>query len=296
MDVVRRRLDQAVGVGRVVLPVHPLVVGAGDHVPEVADHAVREERLAVVVPVEAPGVRRAFADDLEHLLRDVVAPDAAVEEDSLRVGGAGLADLRLALDALVAVEPAVRPPLEAVDDAVADLAVVPAVEHGDGVAVRNVVAVRVGDEDHAGRRAAPDAAVSGEDAGEILGAVPEDLSLVENAVAVGVLEDEDPVADRRLPRTAGALVRVAFGDPQAAALVEGGGDRLRHVGLAGEEGDLEPVGHGDALRGLGGGERDVLRVLGVLRALRIPEGLGVLGEAGEERQQEREFSSGHHSG
>src|SRR5204863_3865025 len=133
----------------------------GKDVPEVADHAVGEEGLPVVVPVEAPRVRGPFADDLEDLLHRVVAPDAAVEEGAFRVGRARLADLGLALDALVAVEPAVRAPLETVDDAVADLAVVPAVEDDDGRAVGDIVAVLVRDENHVRGGAGPGADWSG---------------------------------------------------------------------------------------------------------------------------------------
>src|SRR5205085_8151192 len=105
-------------VGIAILPIHPLEVGAGDDVPEMLDDAVGNECLAVIVEVDAPGVGCAMRDDFEDLPRRVVPPDAAVEEYAVLFGRPRLADLRARLDAIAAVEPAVRPPGEGVEDVV----------------------------------------------------------------------------------------------------------------------------------------------------------------------------------
>ena len=76
-------VHQAVEMRVEVLAEHPLEVGAGDDVEEVRDHAVGDERLAVVVEVEAPGIGGAVGDDLEDLAGRVIAPDAAVDRHAL---------------------------------------------------------------------------------------------------------------------------------------------------------------------------------------------------------------------
>ena len=113
----------------------------------------------------------------------------------------------------------------------------------------------------------------------------EDLARVELAVAVGVLEDQDAVADGVLPGSARAFVRVALGDPEPPALVEGHRDRLRHVGLGGEERGLEAVGNAEQFERLLRTKGDVLRVLGVLRSLGVARGILEGAEDQGERQQ-----------
>ena len=49
-----------------------------------------DERLAVVVEVEAPRVARALGEDFEHVPRRMIAPDAGVERDPLASGVPGL--------------------------------------------------------------------------------------------------------------------------------------------------------------------------------------------------------------
>src|SRR5262249_18822231 len=123
VQVVGAALDEAVGVRVEVLPVHADEVGAGHDVEEVLDDAVGDEQLAVLVPVQAPGVGGAPGDHLDLPARRVVAPDAAVHGGPLLGGGAGRADAGLRLDAVEAVQPAVGAPGQAVDDVVLGLQV-----------------------------------------------------------------------------------------------------------------------------------------------------------------------------
>src|SRR6185369_7579992 len=85
VQVIRDRLDVVEGV-RVRMPaetVLPVVARALDHVEEVRDHAGGDDRLAVLVEIDAPGVRRAFGEDLELARLRMEAPDTGGEHDAL---------------------------------------------------------------------------------------------------------------------------------------------------------------------------------------------------------------------
>src|SRR5262245_49303206 len=81
-----------------------------------ADDAVGDERLAVLVEVHAPGVGRAVGDDLVLLLRRMVTPDAAVDGRALVFRRSRRSDARFGDDTVPAVDPAVRSPQKAIDD------------------------------------------------------------------------------------------------------------------------------------------------------------------------------------
>src|SRR5436309_590305 len=101
--MLRVRVDQLICMAVVVLAVHPFVVRSRHHVPEMADDAVDEVTLAVLVEVESPRVRRAMTDRLDSLGPRMIAPDAAVDAWPFLVGRAGDAGLRLGDDAVTAV-------------------------------------------------------------------------------------------------------------------------------------------------------------------------------------------------
>ena len=86
MIVIGRVSDDLIGVGIQMSPEHPLVVGSGDGMPEMADDCVGVEQLAVPVPVEPPGIRSAVAEDLKRFRFRMKAPDRAVQRGAL-VGG-----------------------------------------------------------------------------------------------------------------------------------------------------------------------------------------------------------------
>ena len=87
VPVIGDRLDVAVDVRIEVLAALALVDAAGDDVPEVRDHAGADEELALGVVVDAPRVAEAVRDDLEHVLRRVIPPDAAVDLDAVALRG-----------------------------------------------------------------------------------------------------------------------------------------------------------------------------------------------------------------
>ena len=76
---VDRVIDAAVGTDRGAAG----VVSAGDEVKEVAGDGVGDEGFAVFVPVHAPGIGEAVAEDFENFARRMIAPDAAVDGGAL---------------------------------------------------------------------------------------------------------------------------------------------------------------------------------------------------------------------
>src|SRR4030095_13258085 len=110
--VVGGGLHQLVKVGIEILAVHTLVMRPGNEMPQVTDHVVGEEWLAVFVPIESPGIGGAVGDDFENFSDRVITPDRAVEENTIFVGRAGLADERVLENAVTAIKPAVRSPGE----------------------------------------------------------------------------------------------------------------------------------------------------------------------------------------
>ena len=266
VEVVGGLFDDFVDVGVEVGAEHAAVIGTGDDVPEVADDGVDHEEFAIGIPVVAPGVGAAVGDGFEDFAGGVVAPDGAVEFGAFFGRGAGGADGGGVGDAVAAVEPAVGAPAEAVDDVVADGFGVEAVEEDLGFGVGGVVAVLVGEEGEGAGVEDPGAAVAVFDGGEVGAVFPEDFAFVVFAVAVGVFEDEDAVAEGGVPAVGVFGVGVVFGHPEAAACVPGHGDGLLDIGFGGEDNAFEAGGelhggggffggHGGALFGVeGGGE------------------------------------------
>ena len=136
----------------------------------------------------------------------------------------------------------------------------PAVEQDPRRPVGHVVTVGIGDEHQLRRRPRPHAAEADREPAHEVEPLGEDLPRIEHVVAVGIFEDEDPIAgllwgDLR-------RISVALGHPEPAAVIEAHRDRLPDVRLGCEEFDgeagghrhrrgrlnrLEPVGHGSGL-------------------------------------------------
>ena len=237
-------LDQAVAVRVRVIAVHAPEVRPGNRVPEMAYDGVDEERLADLVPVEAPGVGRALHHHLHDLPFRVIPPDAPGHQQALVRRSAGHPDVRRAGDAHPAPEPAVRPPAQAVGEGVpAARGRVEAVEQHLRFPIGHAIAVTVGNEEQLRRAQRKHAAATNLDAGENFPLVPEDGAFVEVAVVVRILKQHDAVVQVR--RETGLLVGVGIilGHPEPAARVEGHRDRLLHLGLGGKQGHLETRRH-----------------------------------------------------
>ena len=83
MTMIGDRLNVAVDVRIEVLATLSLINAARDDVPQVGDDARADQQLALGVVVDAPRVAEAVRDDLEPILRRVIAPDAAVDLDAV---------------------------------------------------------------------------------------------------------------------------------------------------------------------------------------------------------------------
>ncbi len=272
VKVVGGLLNDFIDVWIEVRAEHAAVVGAGNAVPEVADDGVDPEELAFGIPIVAPGVRAAVADDFKDLPRGMEAPDAAVDLRALFQRRAGCADGGGIGDAVASVKPSIRAPAQAVDDVVADGLHVEAIEQHLGLAIGGVVAVFVGNEAERAVVQHPSAAVASLHAGEVAAAFPEDLSHVVFAIAVLVFEDDDAVPQLRVPADGVLGKGVVFRHPQAPLRIPRHRDRLLHIRLGGKDNALEArrqfhrgrgflSGHGRAFFGVvdgwevGGGER-----------------------------------------
>ena len=109
----------------------------------------------------------------------------------------------------------------------------PAVEQHPGLTVGHVVAVGVGNEEQLRRRADPHAAEADLETADEVQPLLEDRSLVEHMVAVGVFENQDPVAG--LVGSHPSRIGIGLGHPEPAPVVEAHCDRLAHVGLRGQQ-------------------------------------------------------------
>ena len=95
VQVIRSGLHQFVEMRVEIRAVHALVMRAGNEVPHVADDIIREEGLAVLIPIKAPRIGRSMRDNFKNLANRMVPPDRAVEQDAVFVGRAGRADERI---------------------------------------------------------------------------------------------------------------------------------------------------------------------------------------------------------
>ena len=134
------------------------VARTGNRMPEVLNDGVDEKELPVLVPIMSPRIGRAVADDIKPPRNRMIAENAAVDARALFLGRTRSTDIRTGENAVPPVKPAVRPPLQPVDDVVTHAVVVETVEQHLRLGVRYVVAVPVWNKQDIGRAGGPDAA------------------------------------------------------------------------------------------------------------------------------------------
>ena len=166
----------------------------------------------VLGPIGAPRVGGAVAIRLEDLGHRVIAPEAASGGQTLFLGYARDVDPRGTRDADATVEPAIRTPLESVGESVtARCGGAETIEHDLG-RTGGLVAVH-GDEEKVRRAHCIHAAEAALDAGEHLDLIGKDGALVEFAVVVTVLENENAVTQVQVVALLAVGVGVVLRDP-----------------------------------------------------------------------------------
>src|SRR4051812_43012617 len=68
VEVIAGGIDLPVNMRIEIVSLHPLVMSALDHMPEVGDDVVGHEHLAMFVVIQAPGIGGAFGEALELFL------------------------------------------------------------------------------------------------------------------------------------------------------------------------------------------------------------------------------------
>ncbi len=249
MPVVGVLVDLGVGPRVGIDRVRADEVRAGDHVPEVAVDRVDEEQLAERVPVVAPGVGRAVGEDLEALAARVIAPEAAADGHAERFGRAGRADLARRRRPAAAIEPAVGAPVAGRwrrCDSSRLATEKPSSTTSAGPSGTSSPS-RSGRNSNRGGQSSQTPPKPSSTLASICTSSVKTVAPVEPAVAVGVFEDQDAVAEPEVELLGLLGVGVVLGDPEPPAAVPGHGDRVLDVGLGGEDRDVESLGDPKAL-------------------------------------------------
>ena len=93
-------------------------VRASDAVPELAVDGVDKKEFAVLIPVMAPRIGAAAAQDLDGFALRMVAPDRAAHRNALFGRSAGHTEFARARRAAAPVEPAIGAEAQAVGEGV----------------------------------------------------------------------------------------------------------------------------------------------------------------------------------
>ena len=249
VTVIRDRANVTVDVRVEMATGLPMVRAAGDDVPQMRDHAGADEQLPLGVVVDAPRVAEAVRDNLKHVLGRVITPNAAVDRlafalklDRLGIRLAVLENLAFPLrlsnhrrseHSLAAVDPAVRPPVQAVENLV-PVADAPAGQaHLDVINIGLVVLVAIRDEQQIRRRAEPQTVEPHRHGGRKRNALEKHRALVGNAVTVSVFQNQDATVARGGEAAAARFVVTVFGHPHAALVVPAKRHRLGDHRLVG---------------------------------------------------------------
>ena len=266
MDMVGHLRDEVVDMRLEVRAVHPFGVGAVHRMPEMPDDGVDDERLAVLVEVGAPGVCHPGDHPLDDLAAGVVAPHAGVDLHPLRIPRPRDADPRRSLDPVPGPQPAVRAPLEAVAGRVADAFFVDAVEDDLGGAVGDKIVVAVGDEKEVGKVDHPHPPKPHCHARQSRAAIPKHLPLVMLAVAIGVGEHGDAIAEAVIPRAeVASRPGEVLGHPHPPSCIGAQSDRILDIGLGSKHLERKAGGELGGSADLGRVHRGLGRLLGVWR-------------------------------
>ena len=258
-------------------PTLAVVDPAGNHMPEMGNHASRDKELSLGIVVDTPGIAEAVGDHLEAPLERMVAPDTAIDvcrfalefrlpregilvPVDLPLAG-GLADPRRRREALAAIEPSIRPPVKAVEGLVAVTDPPARQADLDILDIGLVIPVAVGNVEQVRRRAEPETVKPYRHRRREGDAFEEDLASIEHTVPIGILQDQDAAVARVREPAPAALVITILGEPHSPTRIPAEGHRLGDHRLRREDIDLKAVLHLHLLQSLEGSQGDRLAPL-----------------------------------
>ena len=207
---------------------------------------MRDEEMPVVVEVDPPLVAAAARKNLELVTHRMITPDTGIQAQPLARRCTGFANERFIEHAVIAVQPAVRPPRQAVRCLMRVL-ITPAVEQNFRLGVGHVIAVAIRNKKQMRRGAKPHAAETHFDAADEVQVFGKNLPRLKRAIGIRVLKNHHAVT--ALADWLALRIAVRLDHPQTTARVEGESDRLRHFRLARDEIDAKPFRHPDAAAG-----------------------------------------------
>ena len=141
MHVVSRLFNQLVGVRVQVDAIHALNMRPWNCVPQVADHRVDDEHLAMLVEIEAPRVCHSMHNGFDGSMLGMISPDTCIDVDPLRIASAWFANIAGRLDSVASIEPTIGSPLETVGWCMPDDSIIEAIEDDLGWTIGNIVAI-----------------------------------------------------------------------------------------------------------------------------------------------------------
>src|SRR5262245_38679788 len=248
VDVIGDRLDIVIDVGIKMRASLPVVASTLNNVEQVRDHAGLDKALAIWIEINAPGIARSFREHFEHLFDRMIAPHPGVDASAFAVGGAGLSDVRMGEHSMATVEPAVGSPGEGVEGVVGVL-VSPAIQQDLWRARRfGFVAILQRNEHELRGGTDPDTTKAYLNATYQVQTLHEHGAAIKLAIPVAVLKNQDAILALALRRT--IRVGVAFGNPEAATVVDCESDRLFYIGFASEKRGFEAGRQRHFFRGL----------------------------------------------
>ena len=141
------------------------------------------------------------------------------------------------------VEPAIRPPTQPIGKVVIiALRHREPIENDLGLAVGNIVLVRIGNEQQLGRTHQPDTTPPHLDTGQHLDLVGENLSGIGFPVAILIMKNENSIAQGEVETLCPLRVGVVLRNPHAAFPVPRHRDRVSHLRLCRKEIDRKSLG------------------------------------------------------
>ena len=239
----QRLVHQGVGADGV----RPAAVSARNHVPEVAIDGIDKKALAPGIPVMSPGVGSAVAEWFKNLAERVVAPDATSQRDGVTRYLVGAPHTGKGRSPRAAIEPAVRPPAQAVGEVVVAIhGHIKPLQHHLRWAIRLVIVIAVRDEQESRWTHQPDTAQANLDTGESLEIVEKDPGLFGNAIAVVIAKDNHPIPLIGVEPDFAFGISVVLRHPQLAGGVVSAGDGVADNRLSREDIHPQSFGHAEA--------------------------------------------------